>query len=308
MHRNEPPDYTRKLKRTNKRFYLDKRRRLYYSRMAGFLNTMSLVPDVQRRLSNYFDCFFVDEIQDFAGHDFNLVCDLSSENTRTMLVGDFYQHTYDTSRDGNVNKNLHKNLTGYKNKLKKKGYDIDVTSLHKSYRCSQTVCDFVSQRIGIAIDSHRKDETRLEYIDNEARADQLFHRDDIVKLFYQSHQKYQCFSDNWGASKGIDSYGSVCVVFNNKTDDHYKKGQLTSLAPITKNKLYVACTRSRADLFFVPENTIESTKLDTDSGGPICREGAFPTIHCRILSQANPNSQQSIRWQPSMRPDMLHFP
>jgi len=256
----EPPDYTRKIKRTDNRFYLDKHRRLYYSRMAGFLNTMSLVPDVQRRLSNYFDDFFVDEIQDFAGHDFNLLCDLSSSDARTVLVGDFYQHTYDTSRDGNVNKNLHKDLAGYNKRFKKHGYYIDATSLHKSYRCSQTVCDFVSQKIGIAIDSHREDKTKLEYVDNEALADHLFHQQDIVKLFYQSHHKYPCFSDNWGASKGIDSYGSVCVVLNKKTDDLYKKGRLTSLASITKNKLYVACTRSRQDLFFVPEKYYQKYK------------------------------------------------
>lgn len=248
-----PPDFTRTIKRTEERYYLDKGQRLYYSRMAGLLSVKRLVPDVKRRLSKYFDSFFVDEVQDFAGHDFNFLCDLASADVRTLLVGDFHQHTYDTSRDGNVNKNLHKDLATYKSRLKEKGCDIDDTSLGKSYRCSPTVCDFVSQKIGIDIESHRDDETKFEYVDSEVRADQLFHQADIVKLFYQSHQKYSCFSDNWGASKGIDSYDSVCVVLNNRTDELYRNGRLPSLPPITKNKLYVACTRSRADLHFVPE-------------------------------------------------------
>lgn len=250
---DEPPEFTRKLKRTDDRYYLDKGQRLYYSRMAGLLSEKGLVPDIKRRLSKYFASFFVDEVQDFAGHDFNILCDLASADVCTLLVGDFYQHTYDTSRDGNVNMNLHKELTAYKKKLSEQGYVIDDTSLGKSYRCSPTVCDFVSQQIGIGIKSHREDETKVEYVDSEARADQLFHQPDIVKLFYQSHHKYPCFSDNWGASKGIDSYGSVCVVLNDNTDKHYKNGQLASLPSLTKNKLYVACTRSRANIHLVPE-------------------------------------------------------
>ena len=250
---DEPPNYTRRINRTDKRYYLNKGQRLYYSRMAGLLQIKGVVPDIKRRLSKYFDSFFVDEVQDFAGHDYNFLCDLPSTNVCTVLLGDFWQHTYDTSRDGNVNKNLHKDVASYKCKLKGQGYEVDVTSLGKSYRCSPTVCDFVSQKMGIDIKSHRDVETKFEYVDTVARADQLFHQTDIIKLFYQSHQKYPCFSNNWGASKGIDSYGSVCVVLNNKTDDHYKKGRLTSLAPMTKNKLYVACTRSREDLYFVPE-------------------------------------------------------
>ena len=250
---NEPPEFTRTIKRTEERYYLDKGQRLYYSRMARLLSEKGLVPDVSRRLLKYFDSFFIDEVQDFAGHDFNFLCELASTDVRTVLVGDFYQHTFDTSRDGNINMNLHKDLTTYKNKLKGKDYYIDDTSLGKSYRCSPTVCAFVSINIGIDIKSHRDDETNVEYVDSEERADQLFHQSDIVKLFYQSHQKYPCFSNNWGASKGIDSYGSVCVVLNDKTDKLYKSGELTSLLPTTRNKLYVACTRSKADIYFVPE-------------------------------------------------------
>ena len=250
---DEPPEFTLKIKRTDDRYYLDKNRRLYYSRMAGLLSVKGLVPDVNRRLSKYFDSFFVDEVQDFAGHDFNFLCDLASADVRTMLVGDFFQHTFDTSRDGNVNMNLHKDLVTYKSKLKGQGYKIDDTTLSKSHRCSPTICDFVSQKIGIDIKSHREDETIVKYVDSEELADQLFHQSNIVKLFYQSHQKYPCYSNNWGASKGIDNYGSVCVVLYDKADKLYKSGELISLSPTPRNKLYVACTRSRADVYFVPE-------------------------------------------------------
>lgn len=248
-----PPEFTRTIKRAVDRHYLDNGQRLYSCRMADLLNVKELMPDVKLRLSKYFDSFFIDEVQDFAGYDFNFLCDLASADVSTVLVGDFYQHTFDTSRDGSVNKNLHNDLATYKSKLKKKNYGIDDTSLGKSYRCSPTICDFVSEKIGIDIKSHRDDETKVEYVDSEERADQLFHQSDIVKLFYQSHHKYPCYSNNWGASKGIDNYGSICVVLNDKTNKLYKSGELISLPPTTRNKLYVACTRSRTDIYFVPE-------------------------------------------------------
>lgn len=256
---NVPPSFPRTPK-TDSRHYLDKGRRLYSCRIGDLLSTKKLMPDVQLRLSKYFDSFFVDEVQDFAGHDFNFLCDLALADVRTVLVGDYYQHTFDTSRDGSVNKNLHNNLATYKSKLEEKSYVIDDTTLSKSFRCSPSVCNFVSQQIGIDIKSHRNDETRVVYVDSEALADQLFQQADIVKLFYQSHLKYSCFSNNWGASKGIDSYGSICVVLNDKTDMLYKDGVLASLPPITKNKLYVACTRSRGDIYFVSEKYYKKFK------------------------------------------------
>ncbi|MDD4963205.1 MAG: hypothetical protein PHI11_04715 [Gallionella sp.] len=248
-----PPEFTQKLSRTDERYYFDKSRRLYYSRIAKLLIEKKVVADIQCRLSKYFDSFFVDEVQDFAGHDFNILSELAASNVCARLVGDFYQHTYDTSRDGSVNKNLHKELAAYKKTWEKYGCVIDDKLLRKSYRCSPTVCDFVSNKLGIAITSHREDATKVEYVDSEEQADQLFNRTDIVKLFYQSHDKYPCFSDNWGASKGMDNFGSVCVVLNDNTDKFYKKDQLTLLPSLTKNKLYVACTRSRGDIYFVPE-------------------------------------------------------
>ena len=48
----------------------------------------------------------IDEIQDIAGRDFSFLEQLMTANMNMLFVGDFYQHTYDTSRDGNTNKNL----------------------------------------------------------------------------------------------------------------------------------------------------------------------------------------------------------
>lgn len=62
------------------------------------------VSDISERIEKYFDFFCVDEVQDFAANDFNLLCQLSKMDVEVLFVGDFFQHTFDTSRDGNIQK------------------------------------------------------------------------------------------------------------------------------------------------------------------------------------------------------------
>jgi DNA helicase-2/ATP-dependent DNA helicase PcrA len=95
---------------------------------------------------------------------------------------------------------------------------------------------------------------------DKERVEEIFLQEHTVKLFYQSHLRYPCFSDNWGASKGIDDYDSVCVVLNKKSEDLYRQGRLNELPAITRNKLYVACTRARSALYFLPESLIKKFK------------------------------------------------
>ncbi len=65
-----------------------------------------------------------------------------------------------------------------------------------------------------------------------------------------------CYSQNWGASKGEDHYHDVCIVLNKNSYNLFKAGELHKLNPKTRNKLYVACTRARGDLYFISDKSI----------------------------------------------------
>lgn len=255
-----PPESTRRRRRDDLRHYIDRHGRIYAARMASFVIKFGMVGEVRQRIAKYFSAVYVDEVQDFAGYDFNLLLDLTEKNTDTVLVGDFFQHTYDTSRDGNVNKGLHDDYAKYKKAFENRGFRVDEETLGKSYRCSPTTCQFVSESIGVDIGSHHATASILEFVDDEGWADAIFHQDHTVKLFYQSHSSYPCTSDNWGASKGIDDYDSVCVVLNKKAEGLYRKGHLGQLPATTRNKLYVACTRARSELLLVPERYLQKYK------------------------------------------------
>lgn len=253
----EAPRYAKK---NSVAHYRDGAGRLYGNRIAKILIENKCIDEVTQRIEKYFDTMFIDEVQDFAGNDFNFLCKLAKANVEQLLVGDFFQHTFDTSRDGSTNKNLHNDFAQYHKKFTSAGYTVDLDALSHSYRCSPSVCGYVTDKIGIEIYSHRNDVTAVEVIDCPERAIQLFHCTKTVKLFYQASNSYPGFTNNWGATKGQDCFSDVCVVLNPKTYKLLGDGKLSELPPTTKNKLYVACTRACGNLYFVKESIYKPFK------------------------------------------------
>ena len=245
----------------NDRRFMTVGRWLYHNRLAKFLDQTGTVKSVIARIEKYFDAFYIDEVQDFAGHDFNLLMALCKVQVKCKFVGDFYQHTYDTSRDGTINANLHADYEAYKKRFSMAKMDLDFTSLVKSRRCSKSVCDFISEKIGIHIESHSDRLTEVGLTEDANAVQALYESPKTVKLFLDEHYKYGCYSHNWGASKGLDHYEDVCVVLNPKTVQAWNRGELARLNPATRNKLYVACSRARGNLTFVPESLLNAHKL-----------------------------------------------
>ena len=102
--------------------YVDSSRRLYSNRIAKLLEVENVLDVFKARLEKYFDQILIDEIQDFAGNDFNLLKTIVKSDVKIICVGDFYQHTFDTSRDGVVNKTLHQDYEKYKHSFNYMGF------------------------------------------------------------------------------------------------------------------------------------------------------------------------------------------
>lgn len=248
------------IKETDSRYYFDSYGRIYGNRISKFLEKQGVIPEVIQRLSKYFENFFIDEIQDIGGRDFDLLKNISQASLNIVGVGDYFQHTFDTSRDGNANVGLHKDYERYKKGFKDMGFEVDTETLKESHRCSPSVCDFVTQKLGIGIHSARKVDTNIQFVEDQEQADSIFNNKSIVKLFYKENYKFGCYSKNWGDCKGENGYDDVCVVLNKTTLEKYKNGELKEWEAISKNKFYVACTRANGNLFFVPENLYKKYK------------------------------------------------
>ena len=242
------------------RRYMDSDKRLYHCRMAKLLDVRNRVPNLLRRIERYYDGVFVDEVQDFGGHDFNLLMQLSQARVSWNLVGDFYQHTFSTSHDGTVNRSLHHDFGKFQNRFIERGFNVDTESLVDCHRCSETVCAFIRDQIGIDIKAASSRTSDLVVVEDQAEADRLHADPSILKLFLMEHELYSCNSLTWGSAKGLDHHQDVCVVLNDKTWRLYLRGELRKAKPTIRNKLYVACSRPRRHLYLMPESILSRFK------------------------------------------------
>lgn len=254
-----PSLFTLRLKRSEKAFFLNSEGCLYHNRIALLCEPNA--GKIANRLEKYYDCFYYDEVQDLGGHDFNLFLKIIQCNIDVLIVGDFYQHTFFTSQDGRINSRLYEDLERYISLWEKAGIKVDLASLEKSYRCSPTITDFVRNNLGVNIYSHRSDVSQILFIEDEKKADPILRDDSIPKLFYSEARKYRCKSINWGDSKGLDDFEDICIVLNQTSLILFRGGKLKDMAPLTKNKFYVACTRARRNIYFVPYQLLESFKI-----------------------------------------------
>ncbi|GFM84883.1 hypothetical protein PSCICO_02820 [Pseudomonas cichorii] len=235
-------------------------RRLYHNRLAKLLQFQGCVPAIHSRIERFYDHVYVDEVQDFAGHDFNLLLDVSKAKAAMTFVGDFFQHTFDTSRDGSVNSTLHDDLAKYEKRFRDVGVKVDKTTLSDSWRCATSVSDFITAKLHIPMGSHEKRSSDIVTILEQTHANALHADQSVVKLFLQDHSKYGCHSQNWGASKGMDHFQDVCVVLGSEAWKRYQNGSLHESKPQTRNKLYVACSRARGNLYFVSDKLFKPFK------------------------------------------------
>lgn len=233
--------------------------------LRGFLiykkNNIQFDNSYLERIDKFFDCVFIDECQDFESDDFDWLLSLSKLSADVLLLGDFYQKTFSTSRRGNKGKGVHSNFDNWIKVISDSGFEIDLSSLSKSYRCPKIVCDFIVEKLSIEISSQLEEKysAQITLIDSQDKIESIMTDDNVMKLFYQKSYDYDCKSQNWGDSKGSE-YENVCVVLNPTTYILFVANRLNELPSQTKSKFYVACTRTRGNLYFVNQSDLEKYK------------------------------------------------
>lgn len=254
-----PPAYTRGLTRSNVSFYMTANGWIYHNRLSKLLIENNSIHFIIKRLEKYYDCLLIDEVQDFGGHDFTLLLEIAKSKLNLLFVGDFSQHTFSTSNDGKININLYQDFNKYKIRFINSGFVIDDDTLLNSRRCSKTLCDFVRENIGINIYSHEDRISQIVIIKDQSEADEIFKNNNIIKLFIMEHYNFNCKAENWGSCKGLE-FENVSVIISDDLMKLYNSKRLNEMKPITKNKFYVACTRTKNDLYLIPSRFAKKYK------------------------------------------------
>lgn len=103
--------------------------------------------EIVDRLIRQFDCIFIDEVQDLAGYDLDLVKLLFATSAEIVLAGDPRQVTYLTHPTTKHKKYADGGIKRFvENELGKKiACKVDETTLNTSHRNNQLICDYSAQ-------------------------------------------------------------------------------------------------------------------------------------------------------------------
>ena len=246
-------------KKTSKRYFLDRSNQVYSDKISelAILCEEKSGGRVLRRLAQLYDRVYIDEGQDLAGWDLELVERLlRAPGLRVSLVGDVRQSTYKTN-----NSAKNSGFSGVRARLLYERWReagiCRVQEHARSYRCSQEICGladslFPNQTPAESLSERRSSHEGLFLVRSDDAADYVRHHSARV-LVWNTRVKFTAGIPtlNFGDSKGSE-FEHVLIVPTKAMREWLTSGETTALtAASTRAKLYVAITRARHSVAFV---------------------------------------------------------
>jgi len=239
-------------------FYFSKSGKIYSDKLAKFVIRCNKDSGgkVIDRLSQCFDNIFIDEVQDLAGYDLEILKELFNCQSSILLVGDPRQATYSTN---NAQKNAQYKKSEIVNFFSDDTIKIDTDdkSLTVNHRCSPQICDYsntlypdfpesasgnetVTGHDGIII----VDNSHIESYLNEYSPVQLRHS--VTKQVNPDFPVY-----TFGKSKGL-TFDRV-LIYPTAPIFKWLISSENELKGISRAGFYVALTRARYSVAIVLE-------------------------------------------------------
>lgn len=213
------------------------------------------------RLASIYDEILIDEVQDLAGYDLELIENLlkNSFDLTIRLVGDPRQTTYSTN---NSPKNKKFKGNGVIEKFLKwqssKLCTVDQSTLNKSHRCNQAICDFADS---LYPDYQKTESGNITQTGHDGlfvvRENQL---EEYVRLFEPKFLRYSKATlcnwpaSNFGQTKGLD-FDRVLILPTKKIEK-VLAGKGNELENTSLAKFYVAITRARHSVAFLYDGNV----------------------------------------------------
>jgi len=202
------------------------------------------------RICKIYSNIFIDESQDLAGHDLSIVKLLSLNSENLELVCDPRQVTYLTHLERKFGKYKDgKILEFVQTECKKSNFEIDTTSLSKSWRCNQEICDY-SNLLYPGLPTCNSEENNLSGIDGiymvkKKKCKQYLEQFNPVQLRWdartETFDEYKTL--NFGVSKGL-TFERV-LIYPTKDMLKWINNTEAKLSSGARAKFYVGITRAK---------------------------------------------------------------
>ena len=238
------------------RHYFTKDFKIYSDKISKFAFKCNCESNgaVIDRLSRIYDHIFIDEVQDLAGHDLELLKLLFKSSISVLLVGDPRQVTYLTHLERKYGKYQNGRIKDFvENELGKRiSCVIDETTLSASHRCNHSICTYASRLYRelsktIACSCCRQGEINHQgvFLAEPDDLNEYVRNHDVIQLRWD--KRTEVFPNirvmNFGESKG-ETFNRVLIY---PTQDMVKwvGDNTATLSDGARAKFYVALTRAR---------------------------------------------------------------
>lgn len=233
--------------------YVDRNNDIYRDKVSKFASKCDDLSEgrLVRRISNIFDEIFIDEVQDIAGYDLDLIELFMDSTVKVLLVGDPRQGTYSTSDSPKYKKFKKSGITEYFKSLVTNRIDtlLDDSTLSTNHRCNIALCRISDALFPLFPEAKSSNALTTGH-------DGLFLvRDFDVERYLREFQPMQLRYSrktkisnvlpirNFGESKGL-TFDRV-LIYPTKDIENWLKSSSSDLAADTRAKFYVALTRAR---------------------------------------------------------------
>lgn len=238
--------------------YLNQDGKVYSDKLSKLVYKLNEVSGslVVNRLKKIYSVIYIDEAQDMAGYDFELIKDMHKAGIPLIMAGDPRQTTYATHWE-KKNKKYQGHLKEYIID-KKLDIKIDETELNKSYRNNADICDianrFYPDMRAVESGNHEKSGHDGVFFVDEANVADYCNKYNPVILRFSQRTKIDNLLNlpvyNFGESKGL-TFERVLIYPTKKFVDALLINQYEILDDSTKAKCYVAVTRAKYSVAIV---------------------------------------------------------
>lgn len=206
------------------------------------------------RLEKIYQSIFIDESQDLAGYDFQIIESLLTSKIKTTLVGDCRQATYFTNNSSKNKKFKGSNIIDLFKQWESEGL-CAIEEKNECYRSNQLICDYGdmlypeltrTKSVGIKETHH----DGIFYISKAEVEKYLKDYNPIVLRDTARTATLDLPAYNFGAVKGL-TFDRVLIFPNGPIKEYVKNGNQEELAPVTKARFYVGITRARNSVAIV---------------------------------------------------------
>lgn len=241
-----------------RKHYFNSKWKIYSDKLSKFVFNSDYLSngEVISRISRIYSLIYIDEVQDLAGYDLELIKLLFKSTSKITLVGDPRQVTYLTHNEAKNDKYSDGRIKNYlEDKCKSLIYgNIDETSLLASHRNNKEICDYSSKLYPdlpvttpcTCIECRANPPSHKGiYLVRDADVEKYLNDHKAVQLRWnvevKTNSNYTAL--NFGESKG-KTFPDVLIYPTKKMED-WIYNENTVLEKSTKAKFYVAITRAK---------------------------------------------------------------